>query len=90
MALALRFVPGAHDARARRMDADLGAVEHLDAEDVEVLPRPGAHDLGEGRDADAHQLASRALLGLLFQQRVVADRLERLLRSVCDSRRCRR
>ena len=50
------------------MDADLGAVEHLDAEDVELLAGTGADDFGEGRDADAHQLAALALLGLLFAQ----------------------
>ena len=75
--LALRLGARAHDAGAGRMDADLGAVEHLDAEDVEVLRRPGAHHFGERREADAHQLAARALLRLLLQQRRVADLLER-------------
>ena len=39
--------------------------------------RPRAHDLREARDADAHQFAAFALLGLLAAQFVVADRLHR-------------
>ena len=77
MPLALRLGAGADDAGAGRMDPDLGAVEHLDAEDVEVLRRSGADHLGEGREADAHQLAAGALLRLLLQERRVADLLER-------------
>ena len=38
----------------------------------------GADDLGEGRDADAHQLALGALLGLLLAQVLVADHVHRL------------
>ncbi len=37
---------------------------------------PGPDDLGERADADAHELAALALLGLLLAQVVVADRLE--------------
>jgi hypothetical protein len=48
------------------MHADLARVEHLEAEDVEVLRRSGADDLGEARDADAHELAVLAFLLLLF------------------------
>ena len=44
---------------------DLARVEHLQAEDVELMRRPGPDDLGERADADAHQLAPLALLGLL-------------------------
>ena len=58
---------------ARRMDPDLARVEHLEPEDVEVVRGPGADDLGERADADAHQLAARALLGLLPAQVLVAD-----------------
>ena len=68
VALALRLGAEAGDRLAGRMDADLARVEHLDAEDVEVVRRAGADDLGEARDADAHQLAARALLGLLLAQ----------------------
>ena len=49
------------------MDPDLGAVEHLDTENVEMLRRSGADDFDECGQADAHQLAARALLRLLFQ-----------------------
>jgi hypothetical protein len=58
--------------------ADLARVEHLDAEDVEMLRRTGADDLGEARDTDPHQLTARALLGLLRSQRLVADLVHRL------------
>ena len=44
-----------------------------------MLRRSGTDHLGEGREADPHQLAAGALLGLLLQQRLVADRLERLV-----------
>src|SRR5262249_56706222 len=61
-----------------RVDADLARVEHLDAEDVELLRRPGADDLGEARDADAHQLAAVALLRLLLSEAGIADLVHRL------------
>ena len=79
VALALMARAGAHDARAGRVDADFGAVEHLDAHDVEVLARTRADDFGKRRDADAHQLAALALLGLFLAQVVVADQLEHAL-----------
>ncbi len=44
-----------------------------------MLGRAGADDLGEARDADAHQLAARALLGLLVPQLGVADRVHGLV-----------
>ena len=62
-----------HNGFAGRMDPQLAAVGHAEAEDVHVLARPGADGLGEERHADAHQLAARALLLLLCAQRVVAD-----------------
>src|SRR5215467_328917 len=52
--LPLRFGPKAGDDFSCRMNADLGAIEHLDAQDVEVFRWPGAHDLGEAGDADSH------------------------------------
>ena len=84
MALALRLGAEPRDGGAGRMDADLGGVEHRDAEDVAVARRPGADDLGEEGDADAHQLARLAapeglLLGLLLgAQLLVADGVHRL------------
>ena len=77
--LTLRFGPGADETGAGRMDADLGAVEHLDPENVEVLRRPGTDHFGERGDADAHQLAARPLLRLLLEQVLIADHLERLV-----------
>src|SRR3989449_1842729 len=79
VALALRLRPEARDRLARRVDTDLTGVEHLESEDVEVLRGPGADDLGEARDADAHQFAALALLGLLALQLGVADAIHRLL-----------
>ena len=70
--------PMPHHRLAGRVHAQLGAVGHAQAEDVHVLARPGADGLGEERDADAHQLAALALLGLLAAQLVVAGHLERL------------
>src|SRR5262249_49503337 len=60
-----------------RVNADFGAVEHLDAEDVEMLRWPGANYFGERGEPDTHQLAPRALFGLLLQQRLIPDLLER-------------
>src|SRR5262249_51860981 len=79
VALALRLRPEARDRLARRVDADLTGIEHLEAEDVEVLAGPGADDLGEARDTDAHQLAALALLRLLTLQLGIADAIHRLL-----------
>ena len=85
VALALRLGAEAGDHRAGRMDADLGGIEHGDAEDVAVLRRAGADDLGEEGDADAHQFARLAALEgfllrlLLGAELAVADRVHRLL-----------
>ena len=72
-------MPEARDRAARRVDADVAAVEERNPEDVADLVRPRADDLGEGRDADAHQLALRALLRLLAAKPLVVDRLQHLL-----------
>ena len=77
--LALRLGAEAGDGLAGGMHPDLGRVEHLEAEDVEVLRGPGPDDLGEAGDADAHELAALALLGLLPAQLGVADHVHRLL-----------
>ena len=67
------------------MDADLGAVEHRNAENVTVLRWARPDDFGEESDADAHELArlaapERLLLRLLFGAQLrVADRVHRLL-----------
>src|SRR5437867_7295626 len=71
--LALRLHAQPHHRLAGPVHADLAGVEHLDAEDVELLRRAGADDLREARDANAHELALFALLGLLFSQFGAAD-----------------
>ncbi len=79
VALALALDAEAQDRGAGGVHPQLGQIEHLDTDDVEVVGRPGPHDLGERADADAHELATGSLLGLLLAQIVVADRVQRLL-----------
>ena len=79
MPLALRLHADPDHDLAGWVHANLGGVEHLDAEDVEVLRGAGADDLGEGRDADAHELSALALLGLFLAQFGVADLVHREL-----------
>ena len=79
VALALRLDADPGEDLAGRMDPDLARVEHLQAEDVEVVGRPGADDLGERADADPHELAALALLELLLAQPLVVDHLHRQL-----------
>src|SRR5262249_19025202 len=78
VALTLRLGAEAGDRLAGGVHADLRRIEHLDAEDVELLRRPGTDDLGEARNADAHQFAPGALLRLLLAQAGVVDQLNRL------------
>ena len=95
VALALRLGAEARDHTAGGMNADLGGVEHRDAEDVAVARRPGTDDLGEERNADAHQLpgfaaSERLLLGLLLgPQLCVSDCIHRFAVRRRDSRRNR-
>ncbi len=77
VALALRLRPETRDHLARRVDADLGRIEHLDPEDVERGARPRADDLREARDADPHQLALATPLRLLASEPRVVDDLHR-------------
>jgi hypothetical protein len=62
--------------------ADLAGIEHPQAENVAVLDRAGAHDLGEETNANAHQLARFApaerfpIAPLLLAQRCVTDRVQ--------------
>src|SRR5262249_41683650 len=79
VALALALRAEARDRLAGRVDADLGRVEHLEAENIEVPGGPGADYLGEAADADAHQLTALAFFRLLAPQRIVADEIHRLL-----------
>src|SRR5713101_8998240 len=55
------------------MDADFATIEHLDAQDIEVLGRTGPDDLSEARNPNAHQLAPLPLFGLFPSQFGVAD-----------------
>src|SRR5207248_1303559 len=57
VALALRLHTHPQKRFAGRVHAKLGAVEHAQAEDVELRSVPGAHHLGEAGDADAGHLA---------------------------------
>ena len=78
VALPLRLHAELEDRLAGRVDAQLGRVDHLDAEDVVLLRRPRADRFGEVRDPDAHELALGARRRLLLAQVVVADLVERL------------
>jgi hypothetical protein len=55
LALADRAEP--RDHAAGRVHADLAGIEHAETEDVAVLDRAGADDLGEEADPDTYQLA---------------------------------
>ena len=59
------------------MHAQVRAVVHGQAEDVHVLARSGADALGEERDADPHQLAAGAFLGLLAAEPLVVGDVHR-------------
>ena len=78
MALALGLHRKAHHRFTGRVDAQLTAVGHAQAEDVHILARAGADSLGEEGHPDAHQLAAGALLGLLGTQLLVADHVHGL------------
>ena len=77
VALALRLDAELEHRLAGRMDAELGAVVHPQAGDVVLRAVPGAHDLGEGGEADADQLAFGACLLLLAPELGIAELLQR-------------
>src|SRR6185437_7065530 len=85
MTLALALRPHPRDALAGWMDADLAGIEHRNAEDVAILRRARADDLGEEGDANPHELAGLAALErlllrlLLLPQFAVVGGVERLL-----------
>src|SRR2546421_706833 len=68
VSLTLRLYTDTRKSLAGRMDANFAAIEHLNACNVEVFARASAHNLGKGRDANAHQFATRTLLSLLPTQ----------------------
>src|SRR5919108_92473 len=73
MTLPLGLGPEAGDHLAGRMDAYLGRVEHLQAQNVEVLRRTSPDNFGEAGDADPHQLTAPASLHLLPSEPGVTD-----------------
>src|ERR1700730_16722637 len=83
LALADRAEPG--DGTAGWMNANFTGIEHAEAENVAILDRPGANDLGEEADADPHKLArfaageGFAVAPLLLAQVGVIDRLQGLV-----------
>src|SRR5262245_2285393 len=78
VSLALRLGAESRDRFAGRVDANFGAVEHLQPQDVEVLRRACTDDLGEAADADSHQLSALALFSLLLFELRISDILHRL------------
>ena len=70
-------------SRARTLPVGWTRISHesniLMPEDVEVVGRSGADDLGEAADADAHQLAASPLLRLLGAETRVVDDVHGLL-----------
>jgi hypothetical protein len=81
--MSLPLALGSHAAHrfTGRMNADLGAIKHLDARDIEGVAGSSTHDFDEAGNPDAHQLASRPFFRLLFPQSVVADRVQSNLHS---------
>src|SRR5260221_430047 len=71
MSLPLRLHADAGENLAGGMDANLAAIEHLNACNVEMFVGASAHDLRKGGDADAHQFTTRTLFGLLAAQPLV-------------------
>jgi hypothetical protein len=83
LALADRAEPCDH--AARRVHPNFTGIEHAEPENVAILDRSGADDLGKEADPDAHQLAGLAtgegfaVAALLVAQSRVADRVQRLV-----------
>ena len=71
MSLSLRLHSNSGQYLARGMNANLTTIDHLNACDIKVLARTSTDDLGEGRDANAHQLTTCTLFGLLAAQSFV-------------------
>src|SRR5262249_61075050 len=68
VSLTLGFGAESRDGFPRWVDANLGAVEHLQSQDVEALRWARSDYLGEAADADSHQLAALALFRLLLSE----------------------
>src|SRR5262245_42264177 len=79
MTLSLRLGAKASQHFASRMHANLGAVKHLDTEDIEMFGWTSTYDLGETADANAHQFTTSTFLSLFFAEGVIADPFHRQL-----------
>src|SRR5207245_11574337 len=77
VAVALRLGPHPKHRLAGRVDAQLRAVEHAEAEDVVLRAVAGAHHLGEARNADASDLALLATRPEVLAHAVVPDLVAR-------------
>ena len=84
MALTLRDGAEAGDGRACRVDANLAAVEHAEAENIAVLDRAGTDNLGEVAEADAQKRTGLAALegfdtfGLFLAKVLITDSVQGL------------
>ena len=81
MALSLALGSHAADGFSSGMDANLRAIKHLDARNVERMSRTGTDRFREAGDADAHELALFAFLFLLFSQLGVTHHFQGLIHS---------
>ena len=72
MAVSLVLYPNTRQRFAGRMNADLAAIEHLDAHNIEMLARTSADNLRKGGDADAHEFTACPLFCLFAAQSFVA------------------
>src|SRR6266700_4335757 len=77
VALALALDAELEDRLAGGVHAQLRRVEHAQPGDVVLRAVAGADHLSEAGDADPHQLATGAALGLLAAQLLVAELLQR-------------
>src|SRR5207244_3933178 len=73
VALTLRLGADLEYGLAARVHPELGAVEHLDADDVELPAVAGAERLGHGGDTDADVAPVLAGLGLLPAEVLVPE-----------------
>ncbi len=80
VALTLALHTKLEDRLARRMDAQLGRIDHLESNDVVVAAGSSTDRFGEAGDADADVAALLSCLGLFLTKVLVVNRIERLLK----------
>ena len=78
VALTLRLNREPNHGLTGWVDAKFATIGHTETQDVHVLTRTCTHSFGKERDANAHQLATFALFGLLLAEFVVAGHLHSL------------